>query len=206
MYPAVDVVAADDDPTLFGSDSPTELPPNLTFLRYSLGDPLPFSNNAFDLVHAQCTLLRIPETGWRTTLDEMRRVGKVGGYLDVVELYRFSQNSGPIAFKYGNEAKRMLEETGVNPYLALKLDSILEDLGTTNVQEGVTILPLNWNGVLGAMTWTLQQKMSAPVWRHLVTSQVLTAEEADRLSSDMGEEYREKRSFFVAYYACGKKA
>ncbi|KAI9324407.1 S-adenosyl-L-methionine-dependent methyltransferase [Zopfochytrium polystomum] len=207
-FPGIDVVAVDDNPEVFGSDSAAAaLPPNVTFVPHLLGDPLPFPNNTFDLVRSAWNLFRVTEPAWRFTVGEMARVARNGGegFLDVVELYRISQSPGPKALTFGSMAKQYFESQGINPYLALRLDSILEDAGAIEVTEGFVSLPINWHPPLGAQMWSFFLRSMPSFFAYLRSSNLVPADsDLDKLVAEVGEEYRTRRAYFAAYFACGR--
>ncbi|KAI9348242.1 S-adenosyl-L-methionine-dependent methyltransferase [Zopfochytrium polystomum] len=206
-YPGVQVIAVDDNPSLFGFDSPPAdgpLPPNLQFIVGRFGDPLPFPKAHFDLVHSQCTLARAPDATWRASLADMVRVAKPGGYVDVVELYRYPQNTGPLAVKYTDIARQYYKSIDADPALALKLDTIVEDLGVADVQEGVSNIPISWNGRIGAMAWSLHRLLATRFLASLTEAGALSQAGLAELLRDIKKEYHDRMAFFVAYFACGR--
>lgn len=48
--------------------------------------PLPFDSGVFDLVHLRCIGLGVPESKWPSVIDEVTRVLKRGGKLEIAEI------------------------------------------------------------------------------------------------------------------------
>ncbi|KAI8808773.1 S-adenosyl-L-methionine-dependent methyltransferase [Cladochytrium replicatum] len=66
----------------------------ITFVQGNVLERLPFEDNTFDYVHQQRLVLAIPERLWRPVLEELSRVLKPGGVLDIVEIDPMPQHHG----------------------------------------------------------------------------------------------------------------
>src|SRR5688572_8809464 len=58
-------------------------PQNVDFVHGNILDGLPFQDNTFDYVHQRLLIVGIPLDQWQGLVDEMVRVLKPGGYLEV---------------------------------------------------------------------------------------------------------------------------
>ena len=58
-------------------------PANVTFVRASVLEPLPFGDAGFDFVHARSMASAIPLSHWQGVAFELARVTRIGGWVEV---------------------------------------------------------------------------------------------------------------------------
>ena len=61
-------------------------PKNVHFVQGNILDGLPFPDNSFDYVHQRLLILGIPSDKWQSVVNDIVRVLKPGGYLEVFEI------------------------------------------------------------------------------------------------------------------------
>ena len=66
-------------------------PENFTFIQANLLDGLPFEDDSFDFVFQRLFVSSIPKDKWLPVINELTRVLKPGGYLEVknASIFRF---------------------------------------------------------------------------------------------------------------------
>ena len=66
-------------------------PDNFTFVQANIFDGLPFEDDTFDFVFQRLLVASIPKDKWPLIINELTRVLKPGGYLEVNndEIFRF---------------------------------------------------------------------------------------------------------------------
>jgi ubiquinone/menaquinone biosynthesis C-methylase UbiE len=77
-------------PTFIGVDISPVIPQgikpqNVEFVLANVLDGLPFQDDSFDYVHQRFLIAGIPSDKWQDVVDEIVRVLKPGGYLEVLE-------------------------------------------------------------------------------------------------------------------------
>src|SRR5688572_22182536 len=60
-------------------------PQNIEFIQGNILNGLPFQDNSIDYVHQRLLIAAIPSDRWQGLIDEIVRVLKPGGYLEVFE-------------------------------------------------------------------------------------------------------------------------
>jgi len=90
-YPHVEIIGIDISPI-----QPSQIKPeNFTFIQANFFDGLPFADDSFDFVFQRLMVGAIPKDKWPLVINELTRVLKPGGYLEVVFLVLYG-----IFFKY----------------------------------------------------------------------------------------------------------
>jgi SAM-dependent methyltransferase len=68
-------------------------PRNVFFVQGDILDGLPFEDNTFDFVHQRFLLFAYPLDKWQNVINDMVRVLKPGGYLEVFgNTYKMHEN------------------------------------------------------------------------------------------------------------------
>lgn len=82
QFVGLDIVPLHPDLQRMGS---SDLASRITWVQANFLNKLPFPNDEFDFVHIKRIALGVPETKWESLLDEIDRVLKPGGALEIVE-------------------------------------------------------------------------------------------------------------------------
>ncbi|SRR6266540_510088 len=78
-YPHVEIIGIDISPI-----QPSQVKPeNFTFIQANFFDGLPFADDSFDFVFQRLMVGAIPKDKWLYVINELTRVLKPGGYLEV---------------------------------------------------------------------------------------------------------------------------
>lgn len=82
MYPQSTFHGVDAYPVF-----PSEVKPaNCHFYLANVADHLPFPDNYFDFIHQRLLLFGLTRNDWRRTIQELLRVLKPGGWLEIIEV------------------------------------------------------------------------------------------------------------------------
>ncbi|RKP27219.1 S-adenosyl-L-methionine-dependent methyltransferase [Syncephalis pseudoplumigaleata] len=147
------------------------LPPQCSFIYGDILQCLPFDDDQFDLVHQSFMLFHIPRKQWRHVLEELARVCKRGGIVNVVELDWRPIRAGPSCTRIANAIEHCQDALAMDCRVTARLARLLGHAGFTDVSEQCVDIPLGcWGGKLGAC---MQQAFSqvvnsaAPMLRRL---------------------------------------
>ena len=79
----------------------TNIPPNVLFAKADIldDDGLPFDNNTFDFVNMRFLSRHFNTNQWRVAIEEMARVTKEFGFIEIMEIDLTSYNQGPVTRK-----------------------------------------------------------------------------------------------------------
>ncbi|CAG8805059.1 31687_t:CDS:2, partial [Gigaspora margarita] len=123
-YPLTNVVGLDLSP-----HQPTQIKPdNFTFVKANVLDGLPFDNNTFDFVFQRYLVSGYPKEKWPYVINELVRVLKPGGYLELSE-FSYLFDAGPADQCLWYTAVRLLEERGADFNSYEKLEEYAQDQG-----------------------------------------------------------------------------
>ncbi|CAG8699265.1 3829_t:CDS:2, partial [Dentiscutata erythropus] len=132
-YPLINVVGLDISP-----HQPTQIKPkNFTFITANVLERLPFEDNTFDFVFQRYLASAIPKEKWPDVINELVRVLKPGGYLELCEFSRMF-NLGPADKRLWLTMAKILEERGVDWNIYEKLEVYEQNQGQLeNVKKEV---------------------------------------------------------------------
>ena len=80
-------------------------PPNVTFLAENILDGLPFPDDSFDFVFMRFMGWHLNQMEWVRIINELTRVARPGGWIEIMEADMIWYNEGPNAqqFRRGGE-------------------------------------------------------------------------------------------------------
>ena len=80
-------------------------PPNVTFLAENILDGLPFPDDSFDFVFMRFMGWHLSQMEWVRIINELTRVARPGGWIEIMEADMIWYNEGPNAqqFRRGGE-------------------------------------------------------------------------------------------------------
>ncbi|KAI8810164.1 hypothetical protein BJ742DRAFT_802367 [Cladochytrium replicatum] len=148
---------------------------------------IPFRSSTFDYVHEQTQLYVTPVAKWPHVIEELSRVLKPGGYLDIVELDPFPAISpSPFVSAYISRVQTIMRAGGQDIHGASKIADIVEASGSfTEVEVYRCSAPIGWDGEFGAL-WRVHLKEGYLALRHVLglavepNSKVVASEEEFR--------------------------
>ncbi|CAG8586860.1 21912_t:CDS:2 [Cetraspora pellucida] len=103
------------------------IPPNAKFTQANLLERLPFDDNTFDFIFQRFLCLGIPADKWQSVVNELVRVLKPGGYLELAENDIHYDVMGPASKILIDGLSLLLHERGLNATVCYKIQSYLEE-------------------------------------------------------------------------------
>ncbi|KAI8638062.1 S-adenosyl-L-methionine-dependent methyltransferase [Parasitella parasitica] len=100
-------------------------PPNVSFQKGNALERLPFSDGTFDFVNIRLFIIALKGEEWPIVIQEAYRILKPGGYIQVVECGMLERGNEFVKY-VGKIFKQVIEGRGQEPYIAFKLQSLLE--------------------------------------------------------------------------------
>ncbi|CAG8564601.1 10417_t:CDS:2 [Ambispora gerdemannii] len=121
-------------------------PSNAELLQFNLLNGILFPNETFDFIYQRFLWAAFTESQWITLVDELIRVTKTGGWIELTEFQAKIYNPGPIAKKLSDAAQQHLSLNGINPKIHLQIPKIMADTNKfTSIESIEKIIPLgNW--------------------------------------------------------------
>ena len=181
-------------------------PSNYQFVMADVLKGLPFSSYQFDFIHQRSLGCAIPATRWLQVVNELVRVTRPGGMVELVEPDNTFQNAGPACSQVQQWIIAACQRRSIDPREATQIAAYLQVAGLENVKAETFTLPVGqWGGRLGSTTATNMRAaclaMKPLVLQHLGVS----SGEYDRLLEHMFKECEQHRSRFIIYVAYGQR-
>lgn len=181
-------------------------PSNYQFVMADVLKGLPFSPYQFDFVHQRSLSYVIPTPRWLQVVNELVRVTRPGGIIELVEPDNTFQNAGPACTQIQKWIIDACRKCGIDPVEATQIGAYLQVTGLLNVTTETITLPVGqWGGRLGSSTATNMRAaclaMKPLVLRHLDVN----SEDYDRLLEEMFRECEQLQSHFAIYVAYGQR-
>ncbi|KAF9579980.1 hypothetical protein BGW38_003544 [Lunasporangiospora selenospora] len=144
---------------------PTEIRPrNCRFHVVNAAQGLPFEDNTFDFVYQRFMIMSYQAKDWPFVLQELIRVTKPGGIIELTEMPIVSNANGPELTRMMEILERGCQERGMDTKVAKKLDALLKEAGLEDVNECHASIPV---GAWGAKVGKLMRENAAGLWASL---------------------------------------
>ncbi|KAG1441582.1 hypothetical protein G6F56_011413 [Rhizopus delemar] len=128
---------------------------NFTFTNHNIvkNKRLPFESDHFDYVQQNLTALTYKYEDWPFILEEMSRVTKPGGYIQLIELDLIPHHLGPQGELWLDQVRQGLKENrNLEPKITLELEQLLKNIGLVDVQSKFVSVPLgSWGLDIGSL-------------------------------------------------------
>lgn len=180
-------------------------PPNYRLVRGNLTHGLPFRDNQFDFVHQRLLQSGVPLKDWTIVIDELVRVARPGGFVELVEVKNGIEPSGPATRRLLELLSQLagsigLDRTGL---IYTKLDEYLRQAGLSDVKRSdVELATGEWGGQVGSLLASDVRAMFVRLCPAFQVRLNVPDGECRELLETMGQEWEEHHSistFGVAY-------
>ncbi len=184
----------------------SHFPHNSHFHAGNVLNELPFEESFFDFVHQRLLIFAIPQARWQPLVNELVRVTRRGGWVELIEVNPTFQHMGPATERILRLVVQATQQLGLDPAISQRIGTLLSTAGLKHVGTSTQLVPLgNWGGPLGAMAiediLAIAQGMKSPV----VAQTLTTPEEFDNLTMQMAEEVEDYRTTFTFHIAYGQR-
>ncbi len=206
QFPAASVFGLDLEPPrpLSSAASTTSSPPpNYHFVQGNVLQGLPFPDDSFDFTHQRLLIGAIPAQDWPRVVQELARVTRPGGWVELLETGVTVPNAGPVTkqmFKWMRDACLL---RGIDLSRAEEIGLLLTQAGLGQVRQQVIDAPFGaWDtqvGVLMERNTLAGYEGLKPVLCKLLH---IDPAEFDRQLATAPLEWKERRTlvrFYVAY-------
>jgi SAM-dependent methyltransferase len=153
---AAEMAAAFDGACSVGLDLvvPPAGPPNgVRFVRGNLLQGLPFGDGTFDLVHERLLVTSVPVEEWLPLVQELVRVARPGGWVELVEPMMTFDHAGPATTRLSDLMLRLAAPRGLDTTSVVYriLDGYLHRAGLERVERRTFSVPIGaWAGSVGS--------------------------------------------------------
>lgn len=210
LFPAANVIGIDikepvADERNATTTAPDLRPDNYTFAPGNILEGLPFPDASFDFVHQRLLFFAIPTDRWQFVMNELYRVTRPGGWIEVVEGHFGYDPMGPAAQRIADAMLPAMQQRGIDPRNSALLDQFLRNAGLQQVQVRMAKLPVgDWGGRLGKLVATDVLSFSQAA-RPLLLAQDMTENQFAQLIETMRRECEELRCTWPFYIVDGQR-
>ncbi|HET9109535.1 MAG TPA: methyltransferase domain-containing protein, partial [Ktedonobacterales bacterium] len=154
-YPDANVIGVDVAPPPVEEGATTDTrPDNYAFVQGNVLERLPFADNSFDFVHQRLLILAIPANRWPGVTQELLRVTRPGGWVEMVEGGDNFEGS-PVMDTITSWGQQLLRRRGIDSSVIAQTGPMLSASGATDVTTRTVRLPIGKHGGrVGAMVET----------------------------------------------------
>ncbi|CAO3662825.1 unnamed protein product [Umbelopsis vinacea] len=151
---------------------------NLSFQTINAGQGLPFSDNEFDYVFQRFLVMGFSSEQYRFVIDEIKRVLKPGGTVEILEMVSEYNDAGPSFQNIGVWIEKALRLNSLDPRIATQVAGMLQAAGFIRVSDKLRRIPIgSWGGTLGNMYLAIQ-KLALPAVMNMVIQLGVTTKDS----------------------------
>ncbi|KAI9475491.1 MAG: S-adenosyl-L-methionine-dependent methyltransferase [Benjaminiella poitrasii] len=157
-----------------------QAPSNVTFKIVNAGTTglAQFEDGSFDFVFQRFLVMGFPLDQYLWSIQEMKRILKPDGAIEILELVNEYKHGGPAFKKINTWIDKALSARKMDSFIADKISSFLVDAGYRNVKDVDYDVPIgSWGGQAGEMYLAIQH-MALPAVKIMVTELVEGVDEA----------------------------
>jgi SAM-dependent methyltransferase len=127
-----------------------EAPDNYVFVQGDITKGLPFGDNTFDFVHMRLVVMALPATTWLRAVEELRRVTRPDGWIELVETTVTVRVPG--AEQWISWAQTLAKMRAIDLTAGAQVGAFLRQAGLRDVQELALEIPIGpWGGRIGQL-------------------------------------------------------
>jgi SAM-dependent methyltransferase len=183
-----------------------QAPLNYTFLQGNVLERLPFANAFSDFTHQRLLVAAIPTAKWPGVINELARITRPGGWVELVEACDAYEHAGPALQQFLAWGRSMSSARGIEVGQVANLDMLLSGVGLRSVEKLVLRMPVgSWGGRLGHAL--AQNMLAAFIGLRGLFCQMLpiTPELFDATHATLAAEWEAYHTIFHIYVAYGQK-
>lgn len=148
QFPAASVFGVDLEPPT----ETTSLPPNYHFVQSNVLQRLPFTDNTFDFTHQRLLRGAIPALEWPHVIQELVRVTRPGGWIELFEMGGSISNAGPATELLHRWERDICLSRGIDISKAEEIGTMLTQAGLRRVTQRSIDLPIGaWDTQVGVL-------------------------------------------------------
>ncbi|KAI8388218.1 S-adenosyl-L-methionine-dependent methyltransferase [Radiomyces spectabilis] len=185
------------------------VPSNCRFETGDILEGIGHGNETVDYVHQRMmyNAYHDDDIGW--VMQEIMRVLKPGGWVDLVEVDIVPKRAGPLFAQLCDGFYQILRKRHKRIYHGPRLRRSLNDAGYIDVQCDYASIPVCWGGYLGKMVYedllVLSQHIGPLVYNYLDMEGDFRQAHYDAFIDKAFNECVEYQTFFNIHWASGKK-
>ncbi len=164
---------------------------------------LPFPDDFFSFTHQRLLVAGITAANWPRVIQELVRVTRAGGWVELVEVGSLTDGAGPATARVQKFLVTVSQSLGFDGQIIHRLGDLLREAGLRHVERQPIPIPVgDWAGRVGSMMKRdLLAVVNALKGRYCAQAGV-PAEQFERLVNEMAQEWEVDRPTctFCAFY------
>ena len=164
------------------------LPANYLFVQGNVLQGLPFNDNDFDYTHLRFLGLAIPMASWQSLVNDMVRVTRPKGWVEIVE-FDIPSGGGPAFTQIQVYWRRLAETYKLHPGAGSNIPGYAQNSGLRNIQQRAVRLNTGDRSSRAARMAAIDLysglAASGPA---MINAKIVSREEFDQLYQQMREE------------------
>nr|BBH92114.1 hypothetical protein KTA_03130 [Thermogemmatispora argillosa] len=134
---------------------PQPVPPTCVFVRANVLEGLPFPDGQFTSTHQRLLVAAIPAHAWPGVVQELVRVTRPGGWIELVKASDVIQPAGPATRRLLDWFVGISRQLGFEMVVLRRLGALLQQAGCVDVTSQDIPVPLGrWAGTTGQLLRT----------------------------------------------------
>ncbi|RUS26342.1 S-adenosyl-L-methionine-dependent methyltransferase, partial [Jimgerdemannia flammicorona] len=180
-------------------------PRNVKFVRADTTKGLPFPDKSFDFVYQRSMTLCYTLDQWEFVIDELIRVTKPGGWIQLVEIDMRFDSRGPQFTQWNETFLRAMRSRSIDGSIGVRLSSRLQYRGLHQVATNSSTFPCGWGSEMGVYNGNLTLMAMGATRPALQGAMGLCAEEYYGMMREAKKEFCEFATTGNTWYAVGKR-
>jgi SAM-dependent methyltransferase len=190
------------------NDSKTTEHANYRFVRGDVIAGLPFEAGTFAFVHQRLLISGIPLMRWSSVVNELARVTRPGGWLELVECRPFFTPEGPATKRIWDMFRPQNLKRGIDMkgHVHDHLDEYLRDAGLCNVNARTVLGPAgDWGDEVGRLMKVDLRSLFTQLAPMLAQIHNIKTEQVYAMIQEMLDEFETVRPYGSQRIAYGQK-
>ncbi|KAJ1566005.1 hypothetical protein HK096_004781 [Nowakowskiella sp. JEL0078] len=201
-YPSAQFYGLDMATSLFNG---VETYPNISFDQGNILVGLPYPDNHFDAVFQRMLILGIPKLKWDFVIQELIRVTKPNGYIEIVEMDLDFHQTGPFGDIFFPAMYHSFKLRGIDVDIALNITDRMQSAGLELESETIRSVPIAWGGKVGDLCKKCSRMAMESMKPFLSKSFEMSSEEYDKMMDNVELEYSEFQTYYNVISVVGRK-
>ena len=185
---------------------PRPLPATCLFAQANILEGLPFPDQQFSYTHQRLLAAAIPAAQWPGVVQELVRVTRQGGWIELVEIGDMIQPAGPATKHLLSWMADIGKALGFEAEILRHLGELLIQSGCSDVESQDIPVPLGaWAGPIGQMMKT-DLLHGYDALKGVFCPRSNTAPEVfDKMVQDAADEWEQQRASYIFHSAYGRR-
>ncbi|CDS10726.1 hypothetical protein LRAMOSA11212 [Lichtheimia ramosa] len=181
-------------------------PRNCHFHIANAARRLPFDDNTFDFVVQHDAVFLYTQKEWKAAIDELVRVTKPGGWIQLVEPSGILQDIGPSLSIWLMRITVSLQTRDILWKIGPKLHEALEShQDIDHIDYSHRSIPLAWLGKLGDIGWECMERLLDSLKPRLCDDWSMTHAKYDKVVQAAAKECHDFGTWTNIHYVIGRK-